>query len=1010
MQGFKFFAAFLGLTLTMPFLSRAGKAQETQWLSNVRQLTFDGRRSGEGYFGPKGRWLVFQSEREADNPFYQIYLMDRETGDTERISPGFGKTTCAWIHPDQNRVLFASTHGDPDSKRLQEEELEFRRSGKKRRYAWDYDPQFELYAYDRSTRSMTQLTQAEGYDAEGSYSPDGQLVAFASNRRAYDSPMSPSEAEAFKLDPAVMNDIYIMRADGTDVRRLTETLGYDGGPFFSPDGQRICWRRFAPNGATAEVMSMNIDGSDKMQLTKMDAMSWAPYYHPSGQYLIFTTNINGFENFELYVVDAQGRRPPLRITETGGFDGLPTFTPDGKKLAWTSNRNAAKRSQIYLADWNHEAVLKALQLEDEPSHASAPEVMANKSMAASRADFLPTDIMRHVDYLCRPELAGRMTGSAGEKLATSYVAAIFDHLGLEPAGSDGWFQPFTFTAGVDLGTDNRLSSESVQYALGRDWQPLSFSKTGEVESAGVVFAGYGIAAPKDGSFGEYDSFAHLDVEDKWILAFRFMPEDISAEQRQHLSRHSSLRFKAMVARDKNARGLILVSGPRSKVKNQLIQLRFDGSLSGTSIPVISITDELAQSWLTGMGKDLATLQQSLDSGEPQFGFEVEGIELGARIDIRKVSQEGRNVVGRLPMGKTPSSEAILIGAHIDHLGAGANSSSLAREDEKTLIHFGADDNASGVAGMLEIAEYLVDQKRQGNLPMKRDVIFAAWSGEELGLIGSNQYANAFAKTLSHTAHHSAAHHPAAPSKHAPPSPSGDDASKGHPHQPEPQPHSLYPALAACLNMDMIGRFEKQLVLQGVGSSTMWKSEIERRNVPVGLPITLQDDSYLPTDASTFFMRGVPILSAFTGSHSDYHTPRDTPDKLNYEAAAKIARFMGLVARSLSIREEAPEYVAQTGPKPGEQRARLRAYLGTIPDYAEGDVKGLKLSGVAKDGPAAQGGLKAGDLIVQLGGRKIENIYDYTYAIEALKIGQPVKIVVLRNKKEVTLTVIPGSRE
>jgi C-terminal processing protease CtpA/Prc len=211
-------------------------------------------------------------------------------------------------------------------------------------------------------------------------------------------------------------------------------------------------------------------------------------------------------------------------------------------------------------------------------------------------------------------------------------------------------------------------------------------------------------------------------------------------------------------------------------------------------------------------------------------------------------------------------------------------------------------------------------------------------------------------------------------------------------------------------MDMVGRFEKRLVLQGVGSSSIWKSEIERRNAPIGLPITLQNDSYLPTDASTFFMRGVPILSAFTGSHSDYHTPRDTPDKLNYEAAAKIAKFMGLVTRSITLRDEAPDYVSQAAPEKGKRRARLRAYLGTIPDYAESDVKGLKLSGVAKAGPAAKAGLQAGDLIVELAGKKIDNIYDYTYAIEALKIGQPVKTIVQRGDKRITLEVTPGSRD
>jgi C-terminal processing protease CtpA/Prc len=186
--------------------------------------------------------------------------------------------------------------------------------------------------------------------------------------------------------------------------------------------------------------------------------------------------------------------------------------------------------------------------------------------------------------------------------------------------------------------------------------------------------------------------------------------------------------------------------------------------------------------------------------------------------------------------------------------------------------------------------------------------------------------------------------------------------------------------------------------------------IERANVPVGLPITLQNDSYLPTDASSFYVRGVPILSAFTGSHSEYHTPRDTPQTLNYDGAAKVSRLMALVARSLAVQEETPVYLAQTRPQEGARRANLRAYLGTIPDYAESDVKGVKLSGVGKGGPAEKAGVRAGDIVVELAGRKIENIYDYTYAIEALKIGQATKIVIQRGDQRETLEVIPGSRE
>ena len=211
-------------------------------------------------------------------------------------------------------------------------------------------------------------------------------------------------------------------------------------------------------------------------------------------------------------------------------------------------------------------------------------------------------------------------------------------------------------------------------------------------------------------------------------------------------------------------------------------------------------------------------------------------------------------------------------------------------------------------------------------------------------------------------------------------------------------------------MDMVGRLRESLVLQGVGSSPMWKGLIERRNVPVGLPLTLSDDSYIPTDASVFFSRRVPILSAFTGSHEDYHTPRDTADKLNYEGIAKTARLMSLIATTLAKSDDPIAYREQTKPEDGQRRANLRAYLGTIPDYAQTDVQGVKLSGVSGGGPAAEAGVTGGDVITSLAGQKIENIYDYTYAIEALKIGEPVSITVERDGESVEMTVTPGSRD
>lgn len=335
--------------------------QESDFLVNVRRLTYEGLRSGEGYFSPDGSLMVFQSERDATNPFYQIYLMDMETGETRRISPGTGKTTCAFIQPGTGNVEFASTHHDPKSLEYQEQELTARAEGRQRRYAWDYDPEMEIWVWAAETGEYTRLTNVRGYDAEGSYSPDGQWIVFSSTRGGYDHELSADEARQLEVNPSNFGEIYLMRADGSGQTRLTETFGYDGGPFFFPDGERIIWRRFDEEGLIADVWSMKPDGSDKRRLTDFGSMSWAPYVHPSGKYFLFASNKLGFGNFELFMADVEGTKEPVRVTYTDGFDGLPVPTPDGRNLVWTSNRHGEKGGQLFMAGWNHEKALEALE-------------------------------------------------------------------------------------------------------------------------------------------------------------------------------------------------------------------------------------------------------------------------------------------------------------------------------------------------------------------------------------------------------------------------------------------------------------------------------------------------------------------------------------------------------------------------------------------------------------------------------------------------------------------------
>ncbi len=355
-------AGILGSVVVIGQAPPAAPTPERDFLSRIRRLTVEGRRAGEGYWAPDGKSLVFQSEREPGNPFYQIYRLDLTTGTSTRISPGVGKTTCSFIDPATDDVLFASTHHDPHSKQLQDEELKFRASGQERRYSWDYDPEMELYVRSAKTGELRRLTNTKGYDAEASYSPDGRWIVFSSTRQAYDHQLSAAERKQLEVDPSYFGEIYIMRTDAgeSSAKRLTSVAGYDGGPFFSPDGTRIIWRRFDERGLIADVWTMKLDGTDQRQITNFGAMSWAPYFHPSGEYILFASNKLGFENFEIFMVDSDGRKEPVRVTYSDGFDGLPVPSPDGRQLAWTSSRGGGREGQIFLAQWNHEQARKAL--------------------------------------------------------------------------------------------------------------------------------------------------------------------------------------------------------------------------------------------------------------------------------------------------------------------------------------------------------------------------------------------------------------------------------------------------------------------------------------------------------------------------------------------------------------------------------------------------------------------------------------------------------------------------
>ena len=974
-----FFAVFLTGDVvaqhTTPNETETNFAEESQFLSNTRQLTYDGKRAGEGYFSEDGNALIFQSEREPDNPFYQIYLLNLLTGDTHRVSPGIGKTTCAFFRPGTDEVLYASTHHDVFAKAKQEEELKFRASGKERRYSWDYDEAMDIFSANRDGSNLKQLTDAAGYDAEASYSPDGKHIVFCSLRDAYPkSQLSPKELKQLEVDSAYFGEIYLMNADGSNQIRLTDAPGYDGGPFFTPDGQHIVWRHFTSDGSKADIYTMRIDGSNVRRLTDFDSMSWAPYFHPTGAYVIFVSNKLGFSNFELYLVDARGRHEPVRVTSTDGFDGLPVFSPDGNHLCWTSNRNSQEVSQLYLAEWNHEAALEAIAAAPRSQNSLVHPIGRVSNHESSNKT--KTSIRQHIEFLANDALEGRMTGSEGAKRAAEHIASQFAQLNLKPVGDEqSYFQAFEFTAGRRIiSEENRFhitrqvhgSEQVMEFSVEKDFQPLSFSRNGVVEGE-VVFVGYGLSVP--GELGEgYDAYAGLDVKDKIVVALRYVPEEVEPERRQQLNRYAGLRYKAMQAREQEAKAFLVVAGPNSPNAGKLIPLDFDSSLADSGIVAASISDTVTNTLFAPSGKDLKEIQSGLDVENPHFvgEFPLPDVKIRIVVSVEKVKKTDQNVVALLPSPElTDDTAYVIVGAHYDHIGYG-EIGSLARKGEEGQIHNGADDNASGTAVVLELATTLSKAYQEHPEKFNRGVIFALWSGEELGLIGSTHFVN----------------HPVVPLE----------------------------KVAAYVNFDMVGRLrENKLILQGVGSSSVWTKLIEKRNVPIGFNLMLQADPYLPTDVTAFYPKEVPVLSFFTGGHEDYNRPTDDSGTLNYTGIERISRLAHGIVLDLISATERPEYVrVERSQSEGGSRDTLRAYLGTIPDYTM-EGTGVKLSGVRAGGPADKAGLKGGDVIVKFGGQEITNIYDYTYALDAVKIGEPVEVIVLRDGKRVQLTVTPEAR-
>jgi hypothetical protein len=557
-----------------------------------------------------------------------------------------------------------------------------------------------------------------------------------------------------------------------------------------------------------------------------------------------------------------------------------------------------------------------------------------------------TKLQQHVTYLASDKLDGRRTGTAGANDAAHYIATEFARAGLTP-GVPNYLQTFPYVSGVNLGPQNVLTFNHSSFRVGNEWVPLAYSANAKV-SGGMVFAGFGLTS----SAMNYDDYAGLNATGKIAIALQGTPD--SDNPHGQFGRFQDARWKTIAARNAGVKALIIVARDGAFSDDSLTNLTYDNTAGEAPLPVIVMSRQSLDKILSLSNTTVADLEKATAAKTPGTNKTLTG-ELSLSTDVARKEVPAYNVVGVLE-GSDPvlKNETIIIGAHYDHLGRGGEGSLAPRPGE---IHHGADDNASGTAGVIELARIFSAQRPK----LKRTLVFIAFSGEEEGLLGSNYYVN-------------------------------------HPHVPLAK-------TVAMINMDMIGRMkDRKLVIGGVGTAKEWRQLINQANA---FELTLNEDGYGPSDHSSFYSKQVPVLFFWTGTHSDYHKPSDTFDKINYEDEARILNMVARIVRDI---DSADQRLTFTTAKSDAPRAGgFRVYLGTIPNYADSN-DGLVIDGVRDDSPASKAGLKAGDKIVKIGNRDVKNVYDYTYALGEMKAGQEYAVEVMRGGEKLTLKIVPAARK
>ncbi len=555
----------------------------------------------------------------------------------------------------------------------------------------------------------------------------------------------------------------------------------------------------------------------------------------------------------------------------------------------------------------------------------------------------------HIKYLASDELAGRFPGTDGDKLTVEYIVNEFEEYGITPAGEDGYLQPFDYISEIKLGKDNSLSIGNGELikGSGEEFTTLYLSANGTAQG-NIVFVGYGINAPEL----NYNDYAGIDLKGKIALMLMYSP-GYNNPHDNPFSKYERLRIKCAAAKEQGAAGIIVVKGPESG-EDELVKLRMSGPGETMDIPVMNVKRSYVEYIFTNSKKmTLSEVQKNIDSLRTPMSFEFGGGMAQLKADLVRIKALTNNVIGKIE-GKDPllKNEYIVIGAHMDHLGDGLKYGSL-HDSHVSEIHNGADDNASGVAGILELAQYYSTKKKD----LKRSIIFMTFSGEEAGLIGSGHFTKS-------------------------------ELMKKY-------------NVVSMINLDMVGRLtDNKLTIGGTGTSSIWQGLLDSLNKTYNFTAAYNKDGYGPSDHASFYGKDIPVLFFFTGLHKDYHKPSDDWQLINADGEAKVLNMVVGIVNYVNTLSAKPDFIKVTEEKK-ETNMGFRVTLGVIPDYSS-TKEGLEITGVKSGGVAEKAGLQAGDVITKLGQYEIKNIYDYTDALTKFKPGEESEVTFIRGTETKTV--------